>query len=299
MTGSLLAFVCVSVCRGEEMVREASWKDLHESQSLQAGEFVVPEAAGIDEALRVENTESAPKTVQVLVLDNPGVSSIRYAITGRVRYEGMEGISYLETWNHFSDGGAYFTRTLADSGPLGSLRGSSDWREFSLPFSSNRETGPPTKIVLNVTFAGRGTVDLGPVRIVQDVGEHVAQHAGAWWGWPIGVAIGAGGGSLLGLLGGLIGTLAGLGKARRLVLGATQTMFLLGLVGTVAGIVGVFLAQPFYVHLPLLVIGVICVAVAGPLVFVLRRRYEQLELRKMAAMDIVSPPGPDTGLATP
>ncbi len=291
MTGSLLAFVCVSTCGGEETVREISWKDLHLSQGLSAGEVVTPDAQGFDEALKIDNTESTSKAVQVLVLDNPGVSSIRYAIVGQIRYEDVEGISYLETWNHFSNGGAYFTRTLADSGPMGNIRGSTDWRKFSLPFLSSREAGPPTKIVLNVVFAGRGTVELSPIRVVQ--------HAGPWWGWQIGVVIGAGGGTLLGMLGALIGTLAGLGKARRLVLGSTQTMFILGLVGAAAGIAGVFLAQPFYVHLPLLLIGVICVAVAGPLIFVLRRRYEQIELRKMAAMDVVPPASPDAGLAAP
>jgi hypothetical protein len=291
MTGSLFAFVLVSVGGGEETVREISWKDWHQSQGLLTGEIVAPDAEGYDEALRVQNTESTPKTVQVLVLDNPGVSSIRYAIAGQIRYEGVEGISYLEMWNHFSNGTAYFTRTLADTGPMGNIRGSSDWREFSLPFHSSREVGAPTKIVLNVVFAGRGTVEFSPIRVVQ--------YAGPWWGWQIGVVIGAGGGSLLGLLGALIGTLAGLGKARRLVLGSTQTMFLLGLVGMVAGIAAVFQAQPFYVLLPLLVLGVICVAVAGPLIFVLRRRFEQLELRKMAAMDVAPPAAPDAGLATP
>lgn len=291
MTGSLLLFVFVSVCDGAETMREISWKDQQGSQELLAGEVVTPDAQSFDEALRVQNTESTPKTVQVLVLDNPGVSSIRYAIAGQIRYEDIEGISYLEMWNHFSNGDAYFSRTLADYGPMENIRGSSDWREFSLPFLSSREAGPPTKIVLNVVFAGRGTVELSPIRVVQ--------HAGPWWGWQIGVVIGAGGGTLLGLLGALIGTLAGLGKARRLVLRSTETMFLLGLIGTVAGFVGIFQAQPFYVHLPLLVLGVICVAVAGPLIFVLRRRYEQLELRKMAAMDVVPPASQNAGLATP
>jgi len=291
MTGSLFAFVFVSVCGGEETVREISWKDLDQAQGLLAGEVVALDAEGLDEALKVQNTESSPKTVQVLVLDKPRVSSIRYALSGQIRYEDVEGISYLETWNHFSNGGAYFTRTLADSGPMGNIRGSSGWREFSLPFHRTRDVGPPTKIVLNVVLAGRGTVELSPIQVVQ--------LAGPWWGWQIGVVIGAGGGTLLGLLGALIGTLAGLGKARRLVLGSTQTMFILGLVGAAAGIAGVFFAQPFYVHLPLLLIGVICVAVAGPLIFVLRRRYEQIELRRMAAMDVVPPASPDAGLATP
>jgi len=290
MTGSLLVFVFVSAGLGEEIVHEISWKDLHKPQGLSAGEVVSPDARDLGEALKVENTESSPKTLQLLVLEDPGVSSIRYALEGQVQYRGVEGISYLETWNHFSNGSAYFTRTLADSGPMGNIRGSSDWREFSLPFTSNRELGPPTRIELNVVFAGRGTVELSPIRVVQ--------HAEPWWSWQIGVVIGAGGGTLLGILGGLIGTLAGLGKARPLVLASMRAMFLLGTAGAVAGLAAVFLAQPFYVHLPLLLIGFVCVAVAGPLFFVLRRRYEQLELRKMASLDVIPPTHQDVGLET-
>jgi hypothetical protein len=105
MTGSLFAFVFVSVCGGEETVCEISWQDLYESQGYLAGEIVAPDAQVCGEALKMQHAESTPKTVQVLVLDKPGVSSIRYAITGQIRYEGVDGISYLEMWNHFSNAG--------------------------------------------------------------------------------------------------------------------------------------------------------------------------------------------------
>lgn len=118
---------------------------------------------------------------------------------------------------------------------MGHIQGSSEWREFSLPFTSSGQIGPPTKVVLNVVLAGRGTVELGPIRIVQ--------HDGPWWSWQIGAVIGAGGDSLLGIFCGLIGALAGLGKTRRLVLLSMQTIFMLGLVEDCSGAFGVSLLR--------------------------------------------------------
>lgn len=129
----------------------------------------------------------------LLDLKTPDVQKLRYALDGSVRYENVEGKSYLEMWSWFADGGMYFSRTLGDLGPMQSPEGSSDWRPFTLPFIA--ESGPPIRIVFNVVFLKGGTVYL------------------------------------------------------------------------------------------VLLFGVVVTAVCGGLLPVLRRRYEQIELRKMAAMD--------------
>lgn len=295
---SVFLFVCISVASGEEVVRELSWEKLKESDLLLAGEIQSFDPPGPVEALKIENTESTPKTIQILVLDDPGVSAIRYALAGKIRYDDVEDISYLETWNHFSNGDACFTRSLADSGPLGNIRGSSGWRKFSLPFHSLREVGAPTKIVLNVVLTGRGTVYLSPIRVVQYGNAFTAATAHSWWGLRVSIVIGAGGGTLLGILGAVIGILGGLGRARRFVMGLTASIFLVGVVCFVAGVVAVFTAQPYHVGYPLLLIGVVCSVVGGPLFFMFRRRFEQLELRKMTSMDVAPSTGPDASPAS-
>jgi hypothetical protein len=47
--------------------------------------------------------------------------------------------------------------------------------------------------------------------------------------------------------------------------------------------------QPYCVYYPLLLLGGLSVLVIGPLRRTLRQRYQQLELRKIAALDVASP----------
>ena len=116
--------------------------------------------------LKVENTRPVPASVTVWTLDRPPVAGPRYVVTGQVRYDAVEAPSYLELWNHFPDGGQYFTRTLGESGPMQKLAGSSGWRSFALPFDATGAPAP-SRLVLNVVFAGRGRVELGPLTLAR------------------------------------------------------------------------------------------------------------------------------------
>lgn len=291
LAGSLLLLMCVSGAPGEEVLREISWAELKKAGKLSAGEIVPPTEPGAPaEALKAENPENQPKTVQLFVLDNPALRGIRYGIRGSVRYENVARESYLEMWSYFPDGGACFSRTLGSSGPTGSLSGSAGWRPFSLPFFSDEKTGTPNRLEFNVVFTGPGTVYLGPPQLVQyDATEDPFATPGAWWGDRAGNLLGAIAGSIFGCVGGAIGTLAGLGKARRLVFLLAGASLVLGIPSLVAGIVALALGQPYAVWYPLLLLGVIVTAVIGANLPGLRRRYEQIELRKMAAMDLGGP----------
>ncbi len=177
----------------------------------------------------------------------------------------------------FANGGEYFSRSLAESGPLQYLEGSSDWRRFTLPFSSDRTNGYPVRIVVNVVLAGEGTVYLSPIRLVQNRDGWWTDRAGGW--------IGGIGGGLVGVLGGAIGVLAGFGKARRFVLAMTAGLTLLGAVSLIVGATAWAMGQPYAVYYPLLLGGAILTLACGFNLPALRRRYQQMELQKMAAMD--------------
>ena len=109
---------------------------------------------------------------------------------------------------------------------------------------------------------------------------------GAWWdartaGWIAGI-----GGTVIGLLGGLIGILASLGRARAFVLTLAAGLVVLGAGLVLSGLTALVLGQPYAVYYPLLLGGVILTLVMGLNLPGLRRRYEQIELRRMAAMDV-------------
>ena len=74
-------------------------------------------------------------------------------LRGKVKYAGVGGEGFLEIWNHFPEPkkGAYFSRSMAETGPMGKLRGDSPWKEFVLPFNFDDPTYPmPEKIQFNV-----------------------------------------------------------------------------------------------------------------------------------------------------
>jgi hypothetical protein len=260
----------VATASAQEVVREFSWSELKKAGQLAAGEVLPGGTAGAAEQLKIENPDGGPRTVTVLDLPKPGVTTVTYALEGNVRYENVEGKGYLEMWNWFANGGMYFSRTLGDSGPMQCVEGTSDWRPFSLPFFSDEKAGSPTRIVFNVVFADKGTVFLSAVKLVQYQGSDLAKqlqvgmgHGSGWWsaetcGW-----IGGIGGGVCGLVGALIGTLASLGKARRFVLVLTAGMTVVGVICLVVGIVAVSLRQPYEVYYPLLLGGVIMAAVCG------------------------------------
>jgi hypothetical protein len=275
---SVLIVIAAVHAANAEVVQDFSWKEMAETGKLLAGDVLPGAGEGPQDQLRIDNPASEPRTITLFVLDKPGVSTFRYAVTGTVRCENVKGRSYLEMWSQFADGSEYFSRTLGDSGPMQSLEGSSDWRSFALPFSSQKKLGLPVRLVINVVLVDTGTVYLGPLKLIE--------YTNSWWSEQSGGWIGGIGGGVFGILGAMIGVLAGLGKARRFVLTLTTILALLGAVGLILGGVAFLLKQPYAVYYPLLLCGVILAAVCGGNLPVLRRRYEEMELRKMSAMDV-------------
>ncbi|MFH1919407.1 MAG: hypothetical protein ABIP48_05900 [Planctomycetota bacterium] len=285
---SLVVLGFASVALSEELVREISWAELDKAGQLLGGE-VQP-----DGTLKIANPDTQPKTVAITELKNPGVTALRYAVEGEVRYEEVETQSALEMWNYFPNGGSYFSRTLAEVGPLKSIEGTSDWRTFCLPFFSQEGTGPPDRLKLNLMFGGRGTVYLEPVRLVQytEGEDPLAMASGsqtsadAWWNDRTGGLIGGIGGSILGCLGALMGILGGAGRARRFVMALAVCVTMFGVAALGLGIAALGLGQPYAVYYPLLLGGGISTVVFGGLLPVIRQRYQQAELRRMTAMDV-------------
>jgi MFS family permease len=97
--------------------------------------------------------------------------------------------------------------------------------------------------------------------------------------------VGGVGGSVIGCLGGLIGTLASLGRARRLAIGLNGLIVVIGVGSLIAGVVALATGQPYAVHYPLLLGGLLCTILPLGLTKTLCRRYEEAELRKMNALD--------------
>jgi hypothetical protein len=235
------------------------------------------------------------RTHLLVELPEPGVSSPVYALKGVVRYDGVQGDAFLQLDNHFGAKGTFFSKSLAPNGPLGKITGSSDWRPFVLPFYANSgdqadgEMLLPERLTLSLYLPGSGTVSLAEVGLYQYAnGEDPMQmfmQAGQWFSNRTAGWIGGIGGTLLGLWGALIGIVSSRGKARSFAVGSANALLFIGIASLIAGIVALGMAQPYAVYYPLLLLGVIIVAVMAMLRRTLSARYEHLELKRMQSMD--------------
>ncbi len=217
----------------------------------------------------------------LVIIQDPNITSDSYSVRGSVRYEGVEGSGYLEMWSYFSDGGAYFSRTLGDDGPMAALEGNSRERPFELPFFLDG-AAPPNRLEINVVLPGGGEVWVGPLTL------EGAGSSDAWWTPEQGGLIGAIAGTILGLAGALVGVLASRGRNGRLVVTILKVGLAAGVLILIAGLWALVAGQPGYVWGPLFIIGGVEAFVAGSLIPSISRRFAQAELHRIHALDTSS-----------
>ena len=252
------------------------------SQRVEQGTVLPGRAPSGGAALQLVSRSQNGAAFPLAEVDEPGIHGDSYSVVGQVRYEGVKGAGYLEMWSVFADGGRYFTRSLDRSGPLASLRGTSGWRRFELPFFLEGHA-PPTRLELNVVLPGPGTVFLGPLSL------ETSASATAWWSERTSGLVGAILGSVIGLAGAALGILAGRGRARRFVHAVLGGMVVAGAV--LLGIAGaaVIAGQPSHVWYPAALGGAISLPLGVASLRPLRRRYAEIELRRMRALDLAGP----------
>jgi hypothetical protein len=272
---SFISTLLAAPLSAERIVREISWSALKAEGRLASGEVVPAGGGSTFESLRVTNPDGAPRTIPLFAIDEPRVKAPRYLLRGKVRGEGIEGQAYLEMWSFFAGGERYFSRTLAQVGPMASLSGTFRFRPFILPFTA--EPGMSLeKLVVNVGLPGHGTVILGELSLVElGSGDDFFAPAGAWL-TPRQISLFGGiGGSVLGVLGALVGILTSRGLARTFTLCLLKGMFAFGAAALLAGAIGWWRAQPSALLSMLLLLGILCTVLPASLLGKVRRQYEK------------------------
>lgn len=271
------------------VVAKYDWQQLSKSGELLAG--VVQSDAGRT-ILRVQNTNQTGLQIAILKIKSPKVSKTVYALRGEIKYQDVRGEGYLETWNFFPplkpglSEGQFFSRTLGVSGEMGKISGTSDWRPFILPFNRTGASGPPTRIEFNLFLPASSTVQLGPLELVEfPEGGPGAAAPGAWWSDQTAGLIGGVGGSVIGCLAGLLAWLASTGRSRTFVVRTVQVLIALGGLLGICAVTALASRQPYAVWFPLLLGSALLLGILPPRLREFRRRYEELELRKMASVD--------------
>jgi hypothetical protein len=240
------------------------------------------------QALKIENTNDAPLQVSLLSIDHPPITQKIYSIRGEIRYDDVKGDGYLEMWSYFPPEAHYFSRALADSGPLKKIHGNSSWREFNLPFDATGASNSPTRLEFNLHLAGHGTVYLSPLKLIQYSGPDlsaVLTPSGAWWSDRTAGLVGGSGGALTGIIASLCALLAYKGRARAFV--TSTLLFLSGLGGLLAILACLALIQhqPYAVWFPLTLGAILLLCICPYRLRQFQKHYDDLELRRMASLD--------------
>lgn len=277
-----------------EQLSSLCWKELQSEKKLKAGTVlnVTDTECG---NLQIDGNPDALDAITLLTIENPQITAQSYAIIGQVRYENVQGPSYLELLNYFNGAGPFFSRTLAEAGPSRSIAGSSPWRDFSIPFMVNDGSKRiPNRLDLNVRLIGKGSLWLRSVKLIQyadqgDVMNAISIEASstkhAWWSTRQAGLVGGIAGTILGCMGALVGMLSSLGRMRKLAQGTAYSMLVIGLCSLSAGITAISVGQPYAVYYPLMLIGILGTLVPTFVLRAVRLRFQALDMRRMNSLD--------------
>ena len=235
-------------------------------------------------AVRVIHRGEGKATFPIATVQAPVIGQPMYVVAGKVRYKGVEGVGYLEMWNHFGSDQAYFSRTLGDAGPTRSITADSEWRDFILPFNKGEEADP-SKLAINLVLEGPGEVEVKDLSLVVGGNWRAVLYPDPWWGGMSSGVLGAS----LGILFGVLGTLIGWARrdARRYGVAMAGSCIMVGVGGVslVAAGVALVAGQPSHVTYLLLLAAVIGIVVGGAVLREVRALRTQGELRRMDAAD--------------
>jgi hypothetical protein len=277
------------------------WKAL--APPVPGGEIVSEDGVSV---LKIENTNDTPLRISLLKISDARLVREAYFVRCEVKYDvpiakvitlitNPDNPHIISPYPHWGGGVLSLRCYLPPAAPGGderisngreyglyggTLEGNSNWRPCQLTVDRNAFEGLPIQLEVYLNLAGRGTVYFRPVKLLGVVGS--------WWSeQQSGMVGGVGGvfGGIIGCFGGLLGYLASMGKARKFVLTTTKIFIALGILLTITGIIAIAFRQPYFVWCVFLLPGVILTLVFSLNLPTIQRRYDDLEIRRMASID--------------
>jgi hypothetical protein len=293
-----LIHICFMLCAAlsavaqeqqEKVLHVYDWKDLMSQHPFPNSEIVSMDGMSV---LKIQNTNNAPLEISLLTITNTSLIKKTDTISWDMKYDGVQNAEHWRT-NHFGwaisssiSGTISLITHIPPSASGGDERTneesydlfkSENWKRQDFLVDNQEIEGLPTKLDLKLFLPGAGTVYLRPLKLIGIKSD--------WWSPQMSGLIGGTAGALLGCLGGLLGLLAAVGKARGFVLTMTKMLIALGMLMAIAGILAVASSQPYAVWYPLVLTGGILTFVFSVNLYPIKKRYDDLEIRRMASMD--------------
>ena len=254
------------------------WKDL----SARFTNCQIVSMDGIS-VLKIENTNNVPLDVLLLTITNSPLIQKAHIIEWEMKYKNVSFGSRRELFEKFPPqaiGGDNLTNYQGNY-----FSGTRNWDKYDFyiqlaPYDN--ETHPNELRLKLSSLPATGTVFLRPIKLLG-----IVSNFNSWWTPQQSGLIGGIGGALIGCFGGLIGLLVSRGRARNFVLAAVKCFIALGILLTIAGLVAVVFKQPYAIWYALLLPGVILILVFSLNLHSIQRRYDELEIRRMASVDVM------------
>ncbi len=137
-----------------------------------AGQKLGPQVKTTAEGnLRIAPENPLSTALDLFEIKSPQIRGESFVIEGEIRYADVDQAGFLEMWTHLPAKGdlpkvQFFSRTMAISGPMQKIHGSSDWRSFQLPaMIDDGSKRLPTKLDLNLYLPGKGWVEIRNVSV--------------------------------------------------------------------------------------------------------------------------------------
>jgi hypothetical protein len=279
----------VAAQENQKILKVYDWKDL--SAQIPNSQIVSMDGMSV---LKIENTNASRLELSLVTITNASLIQKATLASYEIKYENV-----VHDYDKTPLGGGTVLYGGLMMGELRLLRispsivvggdevtdrfsadfdGTSNWRRFQIEIS--KTTIQPTKMELRIFLPSTGTVYLRPIKLLGVTGSWWSAKQGAMVGGAVGIF-----GGIIGCFGGLLGCLAGFGKARKFVLTTTKFFIALGMFLTIAGIVAIICKQPFFVWYIFLLPGVMLTLIFSLNFPLIQRRYDDLEIRRMASID--------------
>ena len=95
----LLGTIALSAEADDVPLMRIDWAEAEANGSLQAGVLGEHDATVGGRTLRVSNDDGRKKLTHVITIDNPALKTLRWRVTGKIRYRDVRGEGYLELLN--------------------------------------------------------------------------------------------------------------------------------------------------------------------------------------------------------
>jgi len=286
-----------------KILRVYDWKDLEQQHQLFGGEVISMDGMSV---LKIENTNNAPLKVLLLMVTNSSLIqkantiewemkcenvllSRGYSLPPQMFFTSLENdlwgirdnftnypnVCFFEKFPPQAAGGDNITNYQGDY-----FNGTQNWDKyyFSLRRAPYDNQTRSDELKLEIFLPSSGTVYLRPIKLLG--------VTGSWWSEKEAPWIGGIGGPIIGCLGGLLGWLSGKGKARKLVLAVWKACIAAGILFLIVLFIALATGQPEYVSMPLFVFGIVTTTVFGTIFPTAKKRYEDLEIRRMTSVDV-------------